>query len=132
MEITIRKKSKKDLLRNPKRVASFIKMIFNLMDGKLSTDHIGILFFDDQKEVIGLYFSNKIIFHQIYDMAYIMKASEIIVVRNYASGYIKPSEQDKNFAKDISTACNVFNIKVKDYLIIGGNGYFSFLENGLI
>lgn len=59
-------------------------------------------------------------------------ASSLIFVHNHPSGDPDPSESDKEITKDLVLAGHVMQIKVLDHIIIGGNRYFSFADEGVI
>lgn len=59
-------------------------------------------------------------------------ASSIILYHNHPSGQVQPSRQDLNLTKKLVEAGKVLDIKVQDHLIIGHDGYFSFIDEGFI
>lgn len=59
-------------------------------------------------------------------------ASSIICFHNHPSGDSNPSEEDKNFTRQIVNASNILNIKMVDHIIIGDDRYFSFADKGLM
>lgn len=64
--------------------------------------------------------------------ALLLNASSIILLHNHPSGELKPSIADIKTTNEIILALKNLEIKILDHLIIGGNGYFSFKEEGLI
>ena len=78
---------------------------------------------------------NKSIVHprEIFKYAYLLSASGIICIHNHPSGDINPSLEDIKLTKAIIEIGKLQNIPVLDHIIIGNNGYYSFLEdeNGL-
>jgi DNA repair protein RadC len=60
------------------------------------------------------------------------KASAIILVHNHPSGYVKPSDADIRLTQTIREAAKVLDIMVHDHLIVGGNRFFSFREEGMM
>jgi len=56
----------------------------------------------------------------------------IIFVHNHPSGDPAPSKSDKQFTRDLIFVGNIIQIKVLDHIIIGGDSYFSFADEGLI
>ncbi|MFC1949788.1 RadC family protein [Chloroflexota bacterium] len=56
----------------------------------------------------------------------------IIFVHNHPSGDLSPSKSDKQFTRDLVFIGEIIQIKVLDHIIIGGNRYFSFADEGLI
>ena len=60
------------------------------------------------------------------------KAAAVIFVHNHPSGDPTPSRSDKRFTRDLVFMGNIIEVKVLDHIIIGGNRYFSFADEGLI
>jgi DNA repair protein RadC len=59
-------------------------------------------------------------------------AAAIICVHNHPSANITPSPEDKKFTGELSAAGKLMGIKVLDHIIIGGDNYFSFADEGLM
>ena len=59
-------------------------------------------------------------------------AAAVIFVHNHPSGDPTPSRSDKRFTRDLVFMGNIIEVKVLDHIIIGGNKYFSFADEGLI
>jgi len=59
-------------------------------------------------------------------------AVSVIFAHNHLSGDTKPSEDDKNITQELVNACELMEIKVLDHIIISGNDYFSFANQGYI
>jgi len=59
-------------------------------------------------------------------------AVSIVCAHNHPSGVITPSTQDKKFTKELNDAGKLMGIKVLDHIIIGGDDYLSFADNGLM
>ena len=59
-------------------------------------------------------------------------AAAIIFVHNHPSTDPIPSKSDKRFTRDLVFVGEIIQIKVLDHIIIGGNRYFSFADEGLI
>ena len=59
-------------------------------------------------------------------------AISIIFAHNHLSGDTKPSEDDKNITQELVNACELMEIRVLDHIIISGNDYFSFANQGYI
>ncbi len=56
----------------------------------------------------------------------------LICVHNHPSGDPKPSAEDRKFTRQLVKAGEILSIKALDHLIVGKEGYFSFLDAGLI
>lgn len=59
-------------------------------------------------------------------------ASAIILVHNHPSGNPSPGENDKTQTKILKNAAALFDISLLDHLIIAGDAYFSFADDGLL
>ena len=59
-------------------------------------------------------------------------AAAVIFVHNHPSGNPTPSKSDNRFTRDLVFMGNIIEVKVLDHIIIGGNKYFSFADEGLI
>jgi DNA repair protein RadC len=59
-------------------------------------------------------------------------ASSIILVHNHPSGNLNPGENDKLQTKMLKEAASLFDIALLDHLIIAGNGYYSFADDGIM
>jgi len=60
------------------------------------------------------------------------KATALIFVHNHPAGDPSPSKSDKQLTRDLVFVGNIVQIKVLDHIIIGGDTYFSFADEGLI
>jgi DNA repair protein RadC len=58
-------------------------------------------------------------------------ATGVIISHNHPGESLKPSEDDYSITKAIKAALRTVDIVLLDHIIIGGNGYFSFKENGV-
>jgi len=72
------------------------------------------------------------IIREIFQKALQYFAVSIICLHNHPSGNHSPSPEDKDFTKRLIEAGNALQIKTLDHIIIGSNGYFSFLDENLI
>ena len=59
-------------------------------------------------------------------------ASGIVLVHNHPSGNTTPSQADIDLTKKLKEAGKYLEIQVLDHLIIGGQKYFSFADEGLM
>lgn len=57
-------------------------------------------------------------------------AHAIAVGHNHPSGQCLPSSEDKFITKKIALACEAVGIRFIDHIIVGGNGYYSFADEG--
>jgi DNA repair protein RadC len=69
----------------------------------------------------------------LFTKAFALKGvTQIILAHNHPSGSLRPSEADKQLTQKIKQAAQVLDIKLLDHLIIAGNDFYSFSDNGLL
>ena len=68
---------------------------------------------------------------KIVERALYHHATGVIISHNHPGESLKPSEDDYSITKAIKAALRTVDIVLLDHIIIGGNGYFSFKENGV-
>jgi len=69
---------------------------------------------------------------EVFHEALISLAASIILIHNHPSGNLKPSSNDINFTRKMVSVGKSMNIPVLDHIIIAGNKYTSFADEGLI
>ncbi len=60
------------------------------------------------------------------------KATSLIISHNHPSGNKTPSDSDINITKKIKNAAEIMDINVLDHIIVAGQNYFSFADEGLM
>lgn len=68
----------------------------------------------------------------MFQKAIMNKANAIIVAHNHPSGNLNPSKEDKDLTQKIKMAADYFDIQLLDHLILSGNEYKSFADEGWI
>ncbi len=59
-------------------------------------------------------------------------ATRIILVHNHPSGSVRPSQQDIKLTNKIRHGALLLDLKLTDHVIIAGDRYYSFLDEGLL
>lgn len=59
-------------------------------------------------------------------------AAGIILVHNHPSGDFEPSPEDKQLTRSLTEAARTIDLRVLDHIIVGKEGYCSFLESRLM
>ncbi|MBU0488738.1 MAG: DNA repair protein RadC [Bacteroidetes bacterium] len=105
----------------------------------LDHEEFHVLFLNRANRIIG---SNKIssggVEGTLVDIKIILKhaiehlASSMILCHNHPSGRTKPSTSDIALTNKIKSAGNLLSVSLLDHIIISGNTYFSFGDEGLI
>ncbi len=89
------------------------------------------------------YLTHKIIFkgtldsslvhpREVFKIALLESAKAIIVMHNHPSGNVHPSKADDEVTKVLIEAGEILGIKVLDHLVVSREGYYSFLEEGML
>jgi DNA repair protein RadC len=114
--------------------------VFTLMQPAMediSHEEFWILFLNRSNKVINrIKISQGGVSGTVTDVRIIMKkavenlASGIIVCHNHPSGNLTPSESDIKITKKIKDAGELMDVQLLDHLIISGNDYYSFADNG--
>lgn len=68
----------------------------------------------------------------VFKMALDYGAVSIIMSHNHPSGQLKPSDQDIKITKQLVAAGKTLDIKVLDHIIVAGNSYYSFADEGIL
>lgn len=66
----------------------------------------------------------------IVETALRYQANSIILAHNHPGGSLRPSRADLDVTHRICSALECIHIKVVDHIIVAGDGYYSFAENG--
>lgn len=61
-----------------------------------------------------------------------MKACALIIAHNHPSSSLSPSVHDRSVTEKIRSAGNLLDIVLHDHLIIGGDSYYSFVDEGIL
>lgn len=59
-------------------------------------------------------------------------AVQFAVVHNHPSGNAHPSNADRQITEKLNDAAKLFNIKLTDHVVIAGDKYYSFMDEGLL
>jgi DNA repair protein RadC len=68
----------------------------------------------------------------VFRIAVLKGAVNVIMVHNHPSGQVMPSEQDKDLTDRLIQVGRILNILVSDHIIISLKSYFSFANIGLM
>jgi DNA repair protein RadC len=72
------------------------------------------------------------IIREIFHSALQKYATAIICIHNHPSGNTTPSPEDKTFTMELTAAGKLMGIKVLDHIIIGGDSFYSFANDGVL
>ncbi len=137
-EMKIRYKTHKYKIHKVDSPSAVIEISHKLL--KHQTQEIFIVFcLDSQNQVVGYHICtigtvNESIVHprEVFKAAILSNATAIILVHNHPSGSLNPSREDEHTCERLKEAGKIVGICVLDFLIIGGKGYCSFKEMGIL
>jgi DNA repair protein RadC len=69
---------------------------------------------------------------EVFREALLEPASGVILLHNHPSGNSNPSEEDLRITKQLVEAGRLLGIKVYDHIILAGDSYASFADQGLL
>lgn len=102
-------------------------------------EHFVALFLNGKQQVQSIHevsvgTINRTMVHprEVFKAAILANAVSIAVAHNHPSGEVLPSDLDLLVTERLCEAGKIIGIDVIDHLIIGGNQYYSFAENGLL
>lgn len=77
---------------------------------------------------------NKTLAHprEVFSDVLKVKATVICMAHNHPSGNLDPSSDDIDLTKRLVLAGDLLGVKVLDHLILSTNGWYSFLEHGML
>lgn len=126
---------KKNKIKNPWDV---YKYFIDEM-GYLEKEIFKIVLLNTKSEIIedidisiGTLTSSLVHPREVFREAIRKSSHSIILVHNHPSGSIEPSVEDKNTTQRLINVGQIVGIDVLDHIIIGGDSYFSFKENGIM
>ncbi len=128
-------KENKIYINNPKSAKDFVSANFASL---MNQEHFFIISLNTKYEVIGVDITSLGTKNcSIIDTSIVFKkaiqrdAYTIMAVHNHPSGNTKPSKDDIEVTKRLSSAGKILNIKLLDHLIIGDD-VFSFKQNQIM
>jgi DNA repair protein RadC len=126
---------KGDLLSSPEAVLKFVRVRLSGM----TNEAFMVIYLNVKNEVIdytllheGTVDNVTVYPRRIIESALSRNSAGIVLVHNHPSGNPGPSREDKALTSEIADAAKTLDIRVLDHIIVGKDGYFSFMENGLL
>ncbi len=127
--------SKLDKISDSKDIVAIIRNDIEMLDH----EELWLLFLNNCNKVIKKHrLSQGGLTSTLFDIRVAMKeailadATGVIMAHNHPSGNINPSDQDKNITREMKRACGYMGMRLLDHVIIVGNGYFSFFDEGVL
>jgi len=125
-----------------KKIILTPKDVFKLVRAKISNyakEHFFVLSFDVRNGFLGIdeisvgtLDANLVHPRETYDAAIRRHAASVIIAHNHPSGDPEPSDGDVVVTKRLKEAGITMEIQLLDHVIVGGNTFYSFKDNGFL
>ena len=69
---------------------------------------------------------------EVYKGALLANAASVIVAHNHPSNDRSPSPEDRETTRRLKEAGAILGVPLLDHVVLGGAGYYSFRESGLL
>ena len=132
-----RKENENDKRRKPIKSSQDVFEVFQPLIGDTPHEEFWVMYLNRSNRIIakqqlssggttGTVVDEKLIIRT----ALLKYAESIILCHNHPSGNISPSQADIQITEKIKNAGSFFSIKLLDHIIIGGNSFSSFADDG--
>lgn len=125
----------RDLLSSPQAVVDFARMKLS----GLPHEAFMVIYLNTKNKVLkyeivheGTVDRTAVYPRRIIEGALAYHASSLILVHNHPSGHPKPSDEDKRLTQIITESARTVELRILDHIVVGKDGYFSFMENHLL
>ncbi|MDR3094710.1 MAG: DNA repair protein RadC [Bacteroidales bacterium] len=139
MELGRRRESSEITEKKQIKSSQDIFRLFHPLLSDLPHEEFWILFMNNSNRVIGTQrMSSGGLAEVMVDIRLLMKqaierlATSIALCHNHPSGNPAPSEPDRLLTQRIKEGGNLLNILLKDHIILSGNQYYSFADEGVL
>jgi len=123
------------LLGSPKDVGQFLVLEL----ARYRNETFAVIFLDQRMRILRY----EELFHGTLDAAAVhprvvvqrtleVNAGAVILAHNHPSGVAEPSLHDRALTKRLQDALALIDVRVIDHVIVGGGGWYSFAEQGLL
>lgn len=124
-------------INTPERVVLIMQGLLHM--GQMAEEQCYMIALNNSFGIIGIFFLSKgtvnaslITPREVYIRALLVGAVQIIFCHNHPSGNVTPSNQDVLLTKQLKEAGELININFADHIIIGGDCYCSFKQEGML
>ena len=122
-------------MHTPNMVYSYLKPLM----AHLTVEEVHLLILDRAKRLknsiclsIGGTAASIVEVKTILKTAILYDADSIILAHNHPSCNLNPSKQDHEVTKLVKEGCEAIGIHLTDHIIVAQNGYYSFVEQGIL
>jgi DNA repair protein RadC len=130
-----------EILKGKQKISSAQEVVNIIMPQMrdLKTEVFKVIYFNSSNKIIeisdaarGTVNHAMPIVREIMHAALQKFAAAIICIHNHPSASIAPSSEDNKFTKELTDAGKLMEVKVLDHIIIGGDAFYSFAQEGMM
>lgn len=132
------KASERPCIKNSKDLYNLLLQLWDENKIELQ-EEFKVLFLNRANRITGIYnASSGGITGTVADPRLILAAAlramavSIVLTHNHPSGNLKPSRADEELTMKIKQAASYLDIRLLDHIIVSGEGYYSFADEGLL
>lgn len=122
-------------MNSPRSVMMVMQGLLHM--DQMAEEHCFILALNNSYKIIGIFLLSKgtvntclITPREVYTRALLIGAVQIILCHNHPSGDVAPSINDEIVTKQLKEVGELININFADHIIVGGDCYYSFKQDG--
>lgn len=119
---------------NPSDIAKLMRSVLEM--DRLAEEHCYMIVMNNACKLLGVFFLSKgtansslISAREVYMRALLIGGSMIILCHNHPSERAEPTRVDIETSVKLKQAGDMIGIPLIDHIIIGGDGYYSFMEH---
>jgi len=137
--VSDRYREKKLIQKNPLNNSRELFDYLNHDIGDKTREYFKIIFLDSKNQVIstethskGTLTASSVYPREVVYSALANRAAALIFAHNHPSGDPQPSREDVAITRQLVYAGKIMGLAVHEHIIIGGNSYYSFADQGQI
>lgn len=122
---------------NPQEIVMMMQGLLHM--GKMAEEHCFLVALNNACKVIGVFLLSKgtvntslISPREFYIRALLIGAVQTILCHNHPSGNITPSGMDMKITRQLKEAGELIGIFLLDHIIVAGDSFYSFKEQGML
>jgi DNA repair protein RadC len=122
------------VLRQPSDVATYLSSMARLTREQFRCLYLNAMnrLIRDELISVGSLNSTHVHPREVFHYAAQYSAASVILVHNHPSGQVQPSKEDRLLTARFKKAAKLLGVTLLDHMIIGSEGWFSFLQSGLL
>lgn len=112
---------------------------FQMRIGALEHETFSVVYLDNQHRLIeaedlfrGTVDSAAVYPRELAKRCLQTNAAAVIIAHNHPSGFVEPSNQDREITRKLKQALDLLDVRLLDHIVVTANDYVSLAERGLI